>query len=141
MRFINFSESSLKISSWSREEWSSVMSATSRAMSLASTMATLASAHAKAGESLIPSPTITTVCPAFLYSSTIAALSWGKTWLLYLEIPASLAMAQAAFSSSPVSITMFLKPAFFSARKVLGTSARSGSLIQIAPFSCPSTAK
>ena len=55
-------------------------SATARAMSLASESATLTSAVASAGESLIPSPTMTTVWPWSLRRWTWAALSSGSTW-------------------------------------------------------------
>lgn len=87
-----------------------VMSAISLAMAAPSLMAMPASASERAGESLMPSPTISTVCPSRRMAATYSALSAGRTPARKSSTPSCSAMEAAVRGLSPVSITRFLRP-------------------------------
>ncbi|OLS14112.1 MAG: hypothetical protein RBG13Loki_2290 [Promethearchaeota archaeon CR_4] len=61
-------------------------------------------AWARAGASLMPSPTIATMSPRLWISLIFAAFSVGSTSAMTSGIPASRAIASAVFRLSPVSI-------------------------------------
>ena len=81
------------------------MSAISRAMAAPVEMATPASASDRAGESLTPSPTMMTVCPAAFSLRMKAALSSGRTSAKNSSTPTS--AATAAASAARRSLTAF----------------------------------
>ena len=78
-----------------------VMSAISRAMAAPPLMAMPASASERAGESLMPSPTMRTVCPSRRRDATNSALSAGSTPAWKPSTPTSWAMAAAVRGLSP----------------------------------------
>ena len=86
------------------------MSAISRAMAAPVEMATPASASDRAGESLTPSPTMMTVCPAAFSLRMKAALSSGSTSAYTASTPTARATAWAVWRLSPVIITTLPMP-------------------------------
>lgn len=92
---------SLKTTSSARELDNREISATSRAISEESFMETETSAQERAGESLMPSPTMHTVLPDFFNCWIKRALSSGRTWERYSVMPNWRLMARAADSLSP----------------------------------------
>ena len=117
------------------------MSATSRAISDECFIETDTSAAARAGESLMPSPTMITVFPSCFNSSTILDLSSGSTCDLYSVMPNALALDFAPLSLSPVSIMTFSIPNDLSSSMTYFASSLTGSSMQIKPSSFPSIAR
>ena len=83
----------------------STISADSMAMSVPAPMAMPTSARARAGASLMPSPTIATFLPSACKARTCASLSCGNTSAMTVSRPSCLWMALAVCSLSPVIIT------------------------------------
>ena len=100
-------------------------------------MAIPISALAKTGASLIPSPTNNTLpFPTFLFktSSNLFTLSLGNNSEYTSSIPISFATFSATSLLSPVSITVFLIPAFFNSTIASFTFSFISSEIIIFPL-------
>ena len=92
-----------RLTSSKRSSAAIVISAISRAIAAPSLIAMPTSAAERAGESLIPSPSMMTVCPCARSASTNRALSSGRTSEWYSSTPTCAAIAAAVRSLSPVS--------------------------------------
>ena len=82
----------------------STISADSMATSVPAPMAIPTSARARAGASLIPSPTMATLRPCCCSSKTLRSLSWGSTSAITVSSPTCRRMASAVRALSPVSM-------------------------------------
>ena len=118
-----------------------VISAISRAMAAPSLMAIPTSAADRAGESLIPSPSMMTLCPSARADSTKWALSSGSTSERYSSTPTCAAIAAAVRSLSPVSITILCSPSLRRALTTAAASGRRGSDMQMTAASFPLIAR
>ncbi len=119
----------------------SVISATSLAIAVPDPMATPTSAAERAGESFTPSPTMTTRAPSARSSSMMPCLSSGSRFARYSAISASAATRAAAWSLSPVSITIRWNPRARRSARAATVSSLTGSSTPITPLSTPSTAR
>ena len=114
-------------------------SADSIATSVPVPIASPTSASAKAGASLIPSPT-KAILPYFAFSSlTALTLPSGRTSAITSSIPNCLAIARAVRALSPVTIAT-LRPNWCRALIAAGVVVLIGSATAIIPASSPSTA-
>ena len=82
----------------------STISADSIATSVPAPIAIPTSALASAGASLIPSPTIATLCPCSCSCRTFSSLSCGSTSAITVLMPTCFLIASAVLALSPVSI-------------------------------------
>ena len=98
-------DSSTAAATSSRSDFISTMSALSMATSVPAPMARPTSARARAGASLMPSPTMATFLPSAWRAATFRSLSWGRTSASTEVTPSSLPMASAVRRLSPVSMT------------------------------------
>lgn len=101
-------ESSIAVTAFIRSPFTRTRSPVSMAMSVPVPIAIPTSALAIAGLSLIPSPAIATKYPCFCRPVIIFAFWSGVILLWTSSIPASLAIALATFSLSPVIITVLI---------------------------------
>ena len=81
------------------------MSADSMATSVPAPMARPTSARARAGASLMPSPTMATFRPSAWREATFFSLSWGRTPATTVSTPSARPTASAVRWLSPVSMT------------------------------------
>src|SRR5438093_34970 len=95
---------------------------------------------ARAGASLMPSPTIATTLPCFWRSLITSAFCAGRTSAITSSTPTCRAMASAVRRLSPVSITTSM-PMAFSARTASTECSFSVSATAITPSTLPSTAR
>ena len=133
-------ESSMAPATSSRSFFISTMSADSMATSVPAPMAMPTSARARAGASLMPSPTMATFLPLSWIRRISRSLSWGSTSAMTRSTPTCLRMASAVFLWSPVSITTSMPMCFNSwmASLLVGFTT---SATAIMPRSRPSFAK
>ena len=110
----------------------SVISEAAIATSVPVPIAIPTSAWARAGASLIPSPTIATIFPSDCNAWILAAFCSGRTWAKTRTMPTSWAIASAVAWLSPVSITTS-KPIFFKALTVATEVGLRASAIPIIP--------
>lgn len=129
--------SSFKVMSTERSSEEMVISAISLAIEAPVLTAIPASASERAGESFIPSPTIMTFRPASCSALINAALSSGRTSEKYLVTPVFEATDAAVLSLSPVIITIFSNPMFFSFFITDGASSLIGSSISMTADKTP----
>ena len=118
----------------------STTSAPSLATSAPAPIARPTSARARAGESLMPSPTMATRWPASCSSRTTRSLSAGSTSAMTCPTPTRRAMACAVSSLSPVSMTVRTPSASSAATASLPVGL-SSSATAIVPMSAPFLAK
>ena len=110
-------------------------------MAAPSLMAMPTLAADRAGESLMPSPSIMTVCPRARSCWTKLALSSGRTSEWYSSTPTWAAMAAAVRSLSPVSMTVFFTPNWRRVWMTWAASFRKGSAMQMTAESWPAMAR
>mmetsp|Transcript_21806 Transcript_21806/g.64345 ORF Transcript_21806/g.64345 Transcript_21806/m.64345 type:complete len:201 (+) Transcript_21806:1037-1639(+) len=124
MRASTARERSTAVSTSARDARTSTTSAASTATSVPEPMATPTSAWARAGASLMPSPTMATRRPSSCSAATARALCLGSTsaWVRLSSTPRSRATARAVRTLSPVRM-LTRKPA---SRRALTTAAASG---------------
>ena len=120
-------------------ELDNTISAESIATSVPAPIAIPISAFVSAGASLIPSPTIATL-PCFCSSEITASFPSGFTPATTRSTPATLAIALAVRSLSPVNITTCI-PSCFSFVIASNESSLIVSAAVIIPISFPSCAK
>ncbi|SSS89214.1 Uncharacterised protein [Acinetobacter baumannii] len=101
-------------------------SAVSKATSVPSPIAIPTDAVARAGASLMPSPTIATVPKCSLSFFTSVTFVSGRHSAIYASIWLSEAIALAVFSPSPVSMTVWM-PSFLKASMAVTVSSRTTS--------------
>ena len=116
-----------------------VTSLASMAMSVPVPMAMPTSAWARAGASLMPSPTMATTAPSFWSRWISATLPSGRTSATTRSIPASRATASAVRRLSPVRRTTS-RPIFFSRAIASCASGLIGSATARTPAKAPSMA-
>ncbi len=124
----------------SRSTISTTSAASLEAVAPRAPIATPTSAAARAGASLIPSPTMIVTPPSARSASTAATLSEGSRSDSTRSTPSAMPTDSATSGWSPVTITMRLMPARRSVRITRGVSGRIGSSITMAPATSPSTA-
>ncbi len=115
-------------------------SADSKATSVPAPMAIPTSDRAKAGASLMPSPTIATVFPCVCRFLITSPLSSGKTSAIAVSIPSSRRTASAVRLLSPVSITTSI-PSCLRAEMASLLVGLATSATAIIPITWPFAAK
>ena len=109
-------------------------------MSVPAPIAIPMSARMSAGASLIPSPTIATLCPCSCKARICASFSVGRTSEMTVSIPTCLRIASAVTRLSPVSMTTEM-PISRSLLIAARLSSRTVSATAMMPASLPSRAK
>ena len=115
------------------------MSLASMAMSVPFGIETPTSAWARAGASLIPSPTIATTLPALCSARISLTFSCGSTWATTRLIPVAFATASAVDCRSPLSSTTSI-PRFASSSTASRDEGLTASSTTMIPATLPSIA-
>ena len=123
-----------------KESFISTTSAESMAMSVPAPMAMPISALVRAGASLMPSPTMATLCPFSCQERTQASFSVGSTSDTASAISSSFRIASAVTLLSPVSMTT-VRPISLNFRMAARLVSRTVSATAMIPAACPSRTK